>query len=83
MNKITIGDVEILALTDGAGLKLKLDETFPTVRAAAQWEAYYQRYPQVFVDASTCICIMAATWYEPRIVQCWWIQELGRDHIWG
>src|SRR5947209_6118591 len=53
MNKITIGDVEILALTDGAGLKLKLDETFPTVRAAAQWETYYQRYPQVFGDAST------------------------------
>src|SRR5712691_3863357 len=68
MNKMIIGDVEILALTDGAGLKLKLDETFPTVRARVgageewmwrggpcgrPWEAYYQRYPQVFADAST------------------------------
>jgi glyoxylase-like metal-dependent hydrolase (beta-lactamase superfamily II) len=52
MKKITIGDVEIIALTDGAGLMLPLDQTFPTVRAA-QWEPYYQRYPQVFADSST------------------------------
>jgi len=53
VNKIQIGDVEIIALTDGAaGLRLKLDEVFPTIQAA-QWEPYLQRYPQVFTDAAT------------------------------
>ena len=51
MKKITIGDVEIIALTDGEGLVLPLKETFPAVRAE-QWESYYRRYPQVFTDAS-------------------------------
>ena len=51
MKKITIGDVEIVALTDGAGLVQPLDHTFPTVRAE-QWGPYYQRYPRVFADSS-------------------------------
>ncbi len=51
MKKITIGDVEILALTDGAGLVQPLDQTFPAVRAE-QWGPYYQRYPRVFADSS-------------------------------
>jgi glyoxylase-like metal-dependent hydrolase (beta-lactamase superfamily II) len=55
LKKITIGDIEIIALTDGEGLVLPLEQAFPSVRAAGQWEPYYQRYPQVFTDA--------ANWY--------------------
>ncbi len=51
MQKITIGDVEIIAVTDGTGLVLALDQTFPTVQPA-QWEPYYQRYPRVFTNSS-------------------------------
>ena len=53
MTKVMIGDVEIIALVDGAaGLLLKLDEVFPTLRPA-QWEAFYRRYPQLFADTAT------------------------------
>ena len=51
MQKINIGDVEIIAVTDGTGLVLALDQTFPTVQPA-QWEPYYQRYPRVFTNSS-------------------------------
>ncbi len=51
MQKITIGDVEIIAVTDGTGLVLALDQTFPTVQPA-QWEPYFQRYPRVFTNSS-------------------------------
>jgi len=41
MTTLTIGDVEIIALIDGAaGLFLKLGEVFPTIRPE-QWEAFY------------------------------------------
>ena len=51
MQKINIGDVEIIAVTDGTGLVLALDQTFPTVQPA-QWEPYFQRYPRVFTNSS-------------------------------
>src|SRR5438046_807981 len=51
MQKITIGDVEIIAVTDGTGLVLALDQTFPTIQPA-QWEPYFQRYPRVFTNSS-------------------------------
>lgn len=51
MQKITIGDAEIISVTDGTGLVQPLSETFPGVQAA-QWQSYYQRYPQTFTDSS-------------------------------
>ncbi|HAE84360.1 MAG TPA: hypothetical protein DCK85_13305 [Ktedonobacter sp.] len=53
MTTLTIGDVEIIALIDGAaGLLLKLGEVFPTIRPE-QWEDFYRRYPRAFADTAT------------------------------
>src|SRR3989337_720073 len=51
--KLTIGNVEIVALTDAEGpFPYKLGQVFPTVQPA-QWEPFRQRYPKLFVDAET------------------------------
>ena len=52
-SKLTVGNVEIVALTDGEGpFPFKLSQVFPTAKAA-QWEPFRKRYPQLFVDADT------------------------------
>ena len=51
MQKITIGDAEIISVTDGTGLVLPLNQTFPGIQPA-QWQPYYQRYPQTFTNSS-------------------------------
>ncbi len=51
--KLTVGNVEIVSLTDAEGpFPFLLSQVFPSVQPA-QWETYRQRYPQVFVDADT------------------------------
>jgi glyoxylase-like metal-dependent hydrolase (beta-lactamase superfamily II) len=50
---LTIGEVEILSLTDGeVSFPFKLDACFPSV-TAAQWEPFRQRYPEVFEAPDT------------------------------
>ena len=52
-SKLTVGNVEIVALTDAEGpFPFKLSQVFPTAKAA-QWEPFRKRYPQLFVDADT------------------------------
>ena len=51
--KLSVGNVEIVALIDGEGpFPFKLSQVFPTVQAA-QWEPFRRRYPGLFVDADT------------------------------
>ena len=49
--KLTIGAVEIVALTDAEAL-FPLAQVFPGV-AAARWALYRERYPAFFADAGT------------------------------
>ena len=52
MNSITVGDVEVVALTDIEGAFFGLDQIFPGVRQD-QWEPYVARYPWAFADRDT------------------------------
>jgi glyoxylase-like metal-dependent hydrolase (beta-lactamase superfamily II) len=52
-NKLQVGDVEVLALTDYAGdFPMPLSQLYPTVPADA-WEPYRQRYPELFNGPDT------------------------------
>ncbi len=46
--RLTVGNVEIISLNDGA-LAIPLAEAFPNVPAAA-WEPYLERYPDAFIE---------------------------------
>lgn len=52
MSSITVGRVEITALTDMEGAFLRLDQVFPGVMED-QWEPYRHRYPWAFADRET------------------------------
>ena len=52
MNSITVGRVEITALTDMEGAFFGLDQIFPGV-AREQWDPYVRRYPWAFADGDT------------------------------
>jgi glyoxylase-like metal-dependent hydrolase (beta-lactamase superfamily II) len=52
MKSLTVGEVEILALTDVEGAFFRLNQIFPGVRAE-QWWPYMRRYPWAFADAHT------------------------------
>jgi hypothetical protein len=46
--KLTVGNVDILALTDGEGdFPFPLSQLFPSVPAEA-WTPFRQRYPELF-----------------------------------
>ena len=52
-NKLFVGNVEVLALTDHAGdFPMPLSQLFPNVPADA-WEPFRQRYPEVFSGPDT------------------------------
>jgi glyoxylase-like metal-dependent hydrolase (beta-lactamase superfamily II) len=52
-NKLFVGNVEVLALTDHAGdFPMPLSQLFPTVPADA-WEPFRQRYPELFSGPDT------------------------------
>ena len=52
-NKLTVGNVEVLALTDHEGdFPMPLSQVFPTVPANA-WEPFRQRYPEMFSGPDT------------------------------
>jgi glyoxylase-like metal-dependent hydrolase (beta-lactamase superfamily II) len=52
-NKLFVGNVEVLALTDYAGdFPMPLSQLFPTVPADA-WEPFRQRYPELFSGPDT------------------------------
>jgi glyoxylase-like metal-dependent hydrolase (beta-lactamase superfamily II) len=51
--QLHVGQVEILALTDGEGaFPLPLSQLFPTV-SAEEWTPFQQRYPEVFAGPDT------------------------------
>ena len=52
MNSITVGSVNIVALTDMEGAFFRLDQIFPGVMKD-QWEPYLHRYPWAFADRET------------------------------
>ena len=52
MNSITVGRVEITALTDMEGAFFGLDQIFPGVMED-QWEPYRHRFPWAFADRET------------------------------
>ena len=52
MKSITVGSVEITALTDVEGPFVRLSQVFPGVRDD-QWVPYLRRYPWAFADART------------------------------
>jgi len=52
LNSITVGRVEITALTDMEGAFFRLDQVFPGV-LEDQWEPYRHRYPWAFADRET------------------------------
>ena len=52
MSSITVGRVEITALTDMEGAFFRLDQVFPGVMED-QWEPYRHRYPWAFADRET------------------------------
>ena len=52
MKSITVGGVEITALTDVEGPFVKLSQVFPGVRDD-QWTPYLRRYPWAFADSRT------------------------------
>jgi glyoxylase-like metal-dependent hydrolase (beta-lactamase superfamily II) len=52
MKRFTVGEVEILALTDVEGPFFRLNQIFPGVRPE-QWWSYVRRYPWAFADAHT------------------------------
>jgi glyoxylase-like metal-dependent hydrolase (beta-lactamase superfamily II) len=52
-NRLSVGDVDVLALTDHAGdFPVPLSQLFPTVPADA-WEPFRQRYPEMFNGPDT------------------------------
>src|SRR5215203_5287004 len=52
MRSITVGSVDISALTDMEGAFFRLDQIFPGVMED-QWEPYLHRYPWAFADRET------------------------------
>jgi glyoxylase-like metal-dependent hydrolase (beta-lactamase superfamily II) len=52
LSSITVGRVEITALTDMEGAFFRLDQIFPGVMED-QWEPYWHRYPWAFADRET------------------------------
>jgi glyoxylase-like metal-dependent hydrolase (beta-lactamase superfamily II) len=52
VRSVTVGRVEITALTDVEGPFFRLSQLFPGVRAE-QWEPYLARYPWAFAGADT------------------------------
>jgi glyoxylase-like metal-dependent hydrolase (beta-lactamase superfamily II) len=52
LNSITVGSVNIVALTDMEGAIFRLDQIFPGVMED-QWEPYLHRYPWAFADRET------------------------------
>ncbi len=52
MRSLTVGEVEIVALTDIEGPFFRLDQIFPGVRTE-QWWLHKRRYPWAFADAHT------------------------------
>jgi glyoxylase-like metal-dependent hydrolase (beta-lactamase superfamily II) len=52
LSSITVGRVEITALTDMEGAFFRLDQVFPGVMED-QWEPYRHRYPWAFADRKT------------------------------
>jgi glyoxylase-like metal-dependent hydrolase (beta-lactamase superfamily II) len=52
VRSLTVGEVEIFALTDVEGPFFRLNQIFPGVRAE-QWRPYMRRYPWAFADAHT------------------------------
>ena len=51
--RLTVGSVDVLALTDGGGdFPFPLSQLFPGVAAEA-WEPYRQRYPELFGGPDT------------------------------
>jgi glyoxylase-like metal-dependent hydrolase (beta-lactamase superfamily II) len=52
LRSITVGRVEITALTDMEGAFFRLDQIFPGVMED-QWEPYRHRYPWAFADRGT------------------------------
>jgi glyoxylase-like metal-dependent hydrolase (beta-lactamase superfamily II) len=52
LSSITVGRVEIIALTDMEGAFFRLDQIFPGVMED-QWEPYRHRYPWAFADRET------------------------------
>lgn len=52
MKRLTVGEVEIAALTDVEGPFFRLSQLFPGVRAD-QWSPYLGRFPWAFADAET------------------------------
>ena len=52
MRNITVGRVDITALTDMEGAFFRLDQIFPGVMED-QWEPYRHRYPWAFADRET------------------------------
>jgi glyoxylase-like metal-dependent hydrolase (beta-lactamase superfamily II) len=52
LSSITVGRVEITALTDMEGAFFRLDQIFPGVMED-QWEPYRHRYPWAFADRET------------------------------
>ena len=52
MKSLTVGEVEIVALTDVEGAFFRLNQIFPGVRTE-QWWPYMRRYPWTFADAHT------------------------------
>src|SRR3954452_13688681 len=52
-NKLSVGDVELVALTDHEGdFPMRLSQVSPTVPADA-WEPFRQRYPELFSGPDT------------------------------
>ena len=52
MKNITVGSIDITALTDLEGGFFRLDQIFPGVMGD-QWEPYLRRYPWAFADRET------------------------------
>lgn len=52
MKSITVGEVEITALTDISGPFFRLDQIFPGI-PPNQWEPYFHRYSWAFADRNT------------------------------
>ena len=52
MNSITVGEFEIIALTDFEGPFFELEQIFPGVKDD-QWDPYFERYPWAFAGRHT------------------------------
>ena len=71
--RITVGNVEIIALTDLEGdFPYTLDQLFPSV-SAGDWQPFQERYPSVFGGPNT--------WHNH--FGCYLLRSQGLDRLCG